>query len=255
MVDPAAVQLMLETINTERAAIGAPPLSWDRDLAAVAQRQSVWMARAGRLGHSQDGATFQARLRQVGWRLAPGAGAAENVALAFGDRADEAAVRGLHRALETSPGHRRNYLNPAFRRVGAGLATGVVQGAPAVLAAQTFAAANDAPVLTGVAYEDRDGDGAYDIGEGLEGVRVTARPTLGARAEARASTRPGGGYDLVLSPGGWRVSFAAPGGATAETTVHVGARNVKADLVVTGAGAAQSLTITAPTTAIRSARR
>ena len=91
-------------INDFRHAHGVPQLAWDEAAHAKAKAWSAKMAADGRLSHSRlsDGLP-------VGWRYL-----GENVAM-------NTSIEGAMRALEASPGHRANILNPRFTRVGVGV--------------------------------------------------------------------------------------------------------------------------------------
>ena len=96
----------LTDVNAYRQANGLPALQWDEDVYNKAHEWSQHMADAGVLSHSRlaDGVP-------AGWhRLG------ENVAMA--PTLDSAMT-----ALENSPPHRANLLNPGFDRI----AIGVVQ--------------------------------------------------------------------------------------------------------------------------------
>ena len=84
--------------------------------------------------------------------------------------------------------------------------------------------------LTGVAFDDKDGDKFYDPGEGLSGLTVTATSSSGAKFTA--TTEPAGGYDMVLAPGTYSVAFSGTNivSPTAKT-IAIGSLNVKVDLV------------------------
>lgn len=88
--------------------------------------------------------------------------------------------------------------------------------------------------VTGVAYEDRDGDGAYSMGEGIEGLRIES-----GGAGTATVTSASGGYALPI-PGGVGtftvVATGDPGGASAafprtETEVTLSGSNVKLDFL------------------------
>jgi hypothetical protein len=96
--------------------------------------------------------------------------------------------------------------------------------------------------LCGVAYNDADGDGFYDVGEGLGNVNVSARrlsdnaifrtTTYGALFYNDSAGAPSGGYTLRLQPGTYDV--IATGGGLGNVQVQypavvIGARNVKRD--------------------------
>ena len=91
-------------INDFRHANGVAQLAWDEAAHVKAKAWSHEMARAGRLSHSvlSDGLP-------AGWRYL-----GENVAM-------NTSIEGAMRALEASPGHRANLLNPRFTKVGVGV--------------------------------------------------------------------------------------------------------------------------------------
>ncbi|MFZ1469968.1 MAG: CAP domain-containing protein [Paracoccaceae bacterium] len=81
--------------------------------------------------------------------------------------------------------------------------------------------------LLGVVIDDRDGDAFYDIGEGMGGVTVTATGTAGTFT---TQSWGAGGYQMVLPPGAYSVSFTGGGLiGTAVYSVTIGAANIKVD--------------------------
>ena len=94
-----------------------------------------------------------------------------------------------------------------------------------VWAVQTAYRSGGPVFLTGTVFEDLDGDGIMDAGEGLPGVTVTAGP-------GSAVTNAGGGYTLQVAPGKHLISAEGPGfSGVASTKVRVGEYNVLADFV------------------------
>lgn len=86
---------------------------------------------------------------------------------------------------------------------------------------------NANPFLTGVVFDDLNGNGRYDTFEGLEGVRVSA-----GTFETRTS--PGGGWSLQVTPGTYTVR--ASGGelensADVDNVVVVAGTNVEVDFI------------------------
>jgi hypothetical protein len=57
-----------------------------------------------------------------------------------------------------SPGHRANLLNTNYREIRIGFSTGDYQGREAAMVTQNFGRQRDKPMLTGVAFNDADGD-------------------------------------------------------------------------------------------------
>jgi hypothetical protein len=87
------------------------------------------------------------------------------------------------------------------------------------------------PYLLGVAYQDNNSNGAYDVGEGLPNVDVQVMP-----GDYRAKTRPSGGYSLPrgTTSGDLIVTFSGQG-LQAPVSIPVSAmpgQNVKADLAL-----------------------
>ena len=106
---------LLIMVNRVRQTHGRlSPLIMDPALRSTARRHSQDMALQGYIGHgSLDGRSIQDRL---GWTLRPGTRVGENVA------AVQTVEQG-HSGFVRSSGHLRNILDPAFRRVGIGVAT------------------------------------------------------------------------------------------------------------------------------------
>lgn len=118
-VDPAAELEMLELVNKERAKVGAPPLVADETLRQVARAHSMDMWKRQYFAHENpDGLDPFDRMELGGAEYRT---AGENLALA---RTTERA----HEGLMNSPGHKRNILDPEFRRVGIGVIDGGVYG-------------------------------------------------------------------------------------------------------------------------------
>jgi Ca2+-binding RTX toxin-like protein len=82
--------------------------------------------------------------------------------------------------------------------------------------------------LTGVAFDDLDGDRLYDIGEGLGSANVSITNSV-TGAVTSITTSAAGGYSLALAAGTYSVSFSASGYAEQTSTVTIGAANVKLD--------------------------
>ena len=106
---------VLNAVNHIRAAHGLRPLTLHPALQKAADRQSLIMAKTGRMAHTAArGYDFKSRLARVGYRGL----AAENIA-----RGQESLSRVL-RGWLNSPGHRRNMLHPRMRYLGLSVARG-----------------------------------------------------------------------------------------------------------------------------------
>jgi len=80
--------------------------------------------------------------------------------------------------------------------------------------------------LTGTVFDDLDGDGAMDSGEGLPGVTVTA-------GGFNTTTNAGGGYSIEIPAGEYTIAVTAGNGfeGTSTASIHVAGYNVGADFV------------------------
>lgn len=209
-----------------------PPLAPNPALLAAARRHGVWMIAADVFAHDGEaGSTPADRAAAEGYGWPVG----ENIAFQGTTGAleiDADLVRAQHAGLFRSPGHRENMLSAPWREIGAGQATGafamdgVVYDASMVVV--KMGASRGPAFLTGVVIDDRDGDGFYDPGEGVGGVRVTA---TGAAGVFETETAPAGGYALALPAGAYAVAFERDGLARV-VEVEIDAVNVKRDALV-----------------------
>ena len=109
----ARAQLLLR-VNALRATAGVPGVQADPRLDAVAQAYADRMAAQHFFAHiAPDGETLTDRLEKAGYAYRF---SGENLGMA------SSGPLAAHLAIEESPGHRKNLLDPAFDRVGFGLA-------------------------------------------------------------------------------------------------------------------------------------
>lgn len=140
--------------------------------------------------------------------------------------------------MQTPPGHRENIMRSTVREVGISIvnennpATGV---GPLVIT-QDFGSRFDigGAWLVGVVFDDTNQNARYTAGEGLAGVTVQiSRP---GTATQTTTTMTAGGYQALLQPGTYTVTFSGGALPTPVTrSVTVGAANVKLDYVVPAA--------------------
>ena len=225
-------QFLLELINAERAKVGAQPLAFDGDLNEAAELHSQWMINTDTFSHTgSGGSNFTTRMKNAGYQLTGAWSAGENIAWASlrGAPGYQDEMQLLHTGLMNSPSHKANILNVNFKEVGLGVEVGQYKTYQAAFITEDFAKSGTATFLTGVAFDDMDGDKFYDPGEGLAGLSVTATSSSGAKFVA--TTEAAGGYDMTLAPGTYTVSFSGSGIATTTKQVTIGSLNVKLDLV------------------------
>lgn len=233
MVQPSAYeQYLLELINSERAKAGAQPLVFDSDLNEAAEGHSKWMLATDTFSHTGSGGSNAGqRMTSAGYAFSGSWSWGENIAWAttrsptgFQDE-----VLLLHTNLMNSSGHRANILNANYREVGLGFEVGDYGGREGAFVTEDFARSGSSVFLTGVAFDDRDGDRFYDVGEGLGGLTLTAVSNTGATYTT--TTYGSGGYDLALPPATYTVTFSGPGIQTTSKQATVGSQNVRLDLI------------------------
>lgn len=136
----------------------------------------------------------------------------------------------LHTNLMNSAGHKANILNANYREVGLGFEVGDYGGREGAFVTENFARSGSGVFLTGVAFDDQDGDHFYDVGEGLGGLTLTAVSSTGVTYTT--TTYGSGGYDLVLPPATYTVTFSGAG-IIQDTAMQatIGSSNVKLDLI------------------------
>ncbi len=226
-------QYLLELINAERAKVGAQPLAFNDNINTAAELHSQWMINTDTFSHTgAGGSSFTTRMANAGFNFVAPWGAGENIAWASlrGDPGYQDEVLLLHVNLMNSSGHRANILSPTYREVGLGFVVGQYGSWQAAMVTEDFAKSGTSLFLTGVAFDDKDGDKFYDLGEGMAGLTVTATNTSGVKYTT--TTEPAGGYDMTLASGTYTVVFSGPAIATsAPKQITIGSLNVKVDLV------------------------
>ena len=130
--------------------------------------------------------------------------------------------------MQTPAGHRANMLNSGFREVGIGVVDGVNGTVGPQLVTQDFATAPGAtPFISGVVYYDFNGNGFYDIGEGIGGVTVNS-----PGSKYYAVTANSGAYAIpITTNGNYTLTFSASGLSTQFVASVSSLQNVKIDYV------------------------
>lgn len=139
-------------------------------------------------------------------------------------------------------GHRLNMLSDTFREIGVGQVVGTMphNGITynAAIVTHNFGARGSGFFITGVAYNDTNGNRFYDVGEGRGGVNV-------AVGGASSTTEGPGGYSVAHAGGTVLVTFSGGGLAqSVAVTVAGGDHSVKVDLIgQNGVAVSQSATL------------
>lgn len=135
--------------------------------------------------------------------------------------------------MQNPAGHRLSIHNGSFKEVGIGVVNGTnTNGATTVgpqLVTQDFGNPGNATFVTGVVFDDLNGNSFYDIGEGVSGVRVDVDGSA-----FYAISSDSGGYSIPVDGGGtYDVSFAGGGFAPFNaSTTSISGENVKVDYIL-----------------------
>ena len=217
-----------------------PPLAFHPDLITAARNHSKDMDANNFQGHtSSNGDDLSKRYAKVGYASQGMYG--ENVA------AYSESVWHGHCGLnvdwgeqnQIDLGHRENIMNfksAVYTEIGVGIlfnGKGLMQGSvgPYVVT-QTFGTRMQR-YITGVVFADKNNNGFYDLGEGLEGV--TIKPSRGTFYAVSSTS---GGYAIPFTGSG-SVTVTASGGnlsAPVTKTIDFTGENTKVDFVPASAG-------------------
>jgi len=225
----------MEMFNKEMGELkSAPPLVMNLKLLEAARKHSHYMIKNG-LGHvevqGKDGfvaASFGERIQAAGYS---GSGAGENCFArapgAYGSHAgfaidasgpDSKGPGGM----QPERGHRRNMANSGFREVG----PGALPNGNALSVTHNFGNRNVPRLAGGVVFTDKNGNGFYDVGEGLGGVKISGSDG------SSTTTWKSGGYALDLK-GAAKITLNAEfAGVSFSKGFEAGAENVKFDWIV-----------------------
>ena len=240
----------------------AQPLSWNPLLLNCAQSRAEFLNDSDQFFSGQNPHTFggtdpEQRINAAGYPMHlsteyngpttsggffPGPeNVAENVSIGSGPFSGAKLVATIlqqHNDLFTDTtvagrGHRMSMMLTYWREIGIGISAGSDNGQnktwDSLYTVQNFGRiANSTPFITGVVYQDTNGNGFYDPGEGIGGIRVDVPGT-----NFFAITSSSGGYSVPV-PGNGNYTATFSGGAIGNTqrpvTVSSGL-NAKLDLV------------------------
>jgi Ca2+-binding RTX toxin-like protein len=213
---------------------GAPlqVLAPNSQLEAAAQAHSEWMLANDIFSHSgAGGSTPGDRMAAAGYRFTGTWAWRENLSWvgSTGQIDMDAAVTQHFDSLYASPGHRATTFTANLREIGIAQVAGqFTQGGTAFnssMVTQNFALSGSAVFVTGVVYDDADGNDFYGIGEGLGGLTITAAGTMATSAAA-------GGYGIRVTAGAAvAVTLAQAGASLATLTMDLRNGNGKLDLI------------------------
>jgi Ca2+-binding RTX toxin-like protein len=220
------------------------PLAMNTLLIDAARSHGSWILDADTFSHTGEaGSSPGQRMAEAGYAFTGGWAWGENIAMRVG-MIEAGTVEQLHEQLFLSADHRLNLMNGTFREVGVALVEGDYEYGPpygiwsSVTLTQNFAKSGSLPFLLGAAFDDRDGDGFYDLGEGIGSLKVVIR-NMATGAAKTVETWSAGGWQAALGPGSYEVTFSGAAlPAPVTLGVGTGAENTKLDLVLGAAPAA-----------------
>lgn len=222
----------LNLMQTQFDAIAAaPPLAMNAQLLAAARLHSGDMFTNEYQGHTNaDGSSPGDRIKAQGYNAQT---YGENVfayaySVFYGHAGFEVDWGPGTGGMQTPPGHRENIHYRSFREVGVGVVDGTNGPVGPQLVTQDFATQpSSTPFITGVVYYDLNGNGFYDVGEGIGGVTVQVPGSA-----YFAITADSGGYTIpVTTNGDYTMTFSAPGLFTNRVATIAGQANFKVDYV------------------------
>jgi uncharacterized protein YkwD len=236
------VQTTLQYYNVDlsqvRSAIAgsAPrqPLAWNDNLAAAAVWQSQDQANTGIQSHTgSDGSSASQRMERNGYtnRISSG----EN-AYAYSQSVDNAMEAFMIDWGVSSLGHRDNILQPtatpqtSYQSVGIGIVnTNKPSFGPEVITQDFGAQQGYTAQLLGVAFNDKNGSGAYGLGEGQGNVQIQAVNLATGQTSSVLTWDAGGGYQLPLTPGTYQITASVGNRVFSTQTLTMGTQNVEVD--------------------------
>ncbi len=255
------------SINGESFTIAntAQPLSWNPLLINCAQSRAQFLNDSDQFFSGQNPHTFggtgpQQRINAAGYAMNLGTeyngpttasgffpgpeNVAENVSIGSGAFTGSKLITTImqqHNDLFTDQtvagrGHRMSTMLTYWREIGIGVSAGKDNGQgntwDSLYTVQNFGRlANSMPFITGVVYQDTNGNGFYDPGEGIGGIRVDV---AGNNPSYFAITSASGGYSIPVGAGNGNYNVTFSGGAlgTVQRTANIAnGLNAKLDFV------------------------
>lgn len=222
--------------GTQITAERKSPLAHNLLLVDSARTHSQWMLDNDIFSHTgANDSTPGQRMAAAGYVFTGQWANGENIAYAGTtassiDLTDYAARH--HEGLFKSPGHRVNILSTNFRELGVGQKQGyfLSNGTNYLssMLTQNFARTGNNYFITGVIYNDLNGNEFYNVGEGISGATVRINGTV-------YSAFTTGAYSIPVTNGSYEVVISADSLQTDTTyNVQVTRGNVKVDLIQQG---------------------
>ncbi len=187
-------------------------------------KHAAWMISTDKFSHTgYGGSDAGQRMSKAGYKGVWG----ENIAYQPYGRSVEETINMQHASLMKSAYHRANLLTGYFQEVGYSQVIGGFRGSSGSMLTQNFGVRIEPKhaFITGVAYNDRNGNNFYNIGEGQGGIRFD-------NADGPdAVTASAGGYAVKVSQQSTVTINLGDNSEFGSVTIRVSFTNVKLDLV------------------------
>ncbi len=187
-------------------------------------KHAAWMISTDKFSHTgYGGSDAGQRMSKAGYKGVWG----ENIAYQPYGRSVEETINMQHASLMKSAYHRANLLTGYFQEVGYSQVIGGFRGSSGSMLTQNFGVQIEPKhaFITGVAYNDRNGNNFYNIGEGQGGIRFD-------NADGPdAVTASAGGYAVKVSQQSTVNINLGDNREFGSVTIRVSFTNVKLDLV------------------------
>ncbi len=187
-------------------------------------KHAAWMISTDKFSHTgYGGSDAGQRMSKAGYKGVWG----ENIAYQPYGRSVEETINMQHASLMKSAYHRANLLTGYFQEVGYSQVIGGFRGSSGSMLTQNFGVQIEPKhaFITGVAYNDRNGNNFYNIGEGQGGIRFD-------NADGPdAVTASAGGYAVKVSQQSTVTINLGDNREFGSVTIRVSFTNVKLDLV------------------------
>jgi len=200
----------------------------------AAAGHSLWMLATDTFSHTgAGGSTAGQRMANAGYVFSGSWTWGENLAW-YGTTGAvnlDALIEEHHEGLFLSKGHRANLMNESFREIGIAQEEGQFTSGGRVwnasMLTEKFAKSGSDVFVTGVVFDDANGNLFYDIGEGRGGAVFTVGATS-------AATPGPGGYSLKVAPSATALVDIDHGDFSGTLRLDVSGGNGKLDYVVDG---------------------
>ncbi|MDA1163095.1 MAG: CAP domain-containing protein [Planctomycetota bacterium] len=254
------VQTALDFFNVDGATLAnqfaglnpAPPLAWNEALYNAANAHNSLMIQNDLQSHQLPGeAGLLDRIVSAGydWQFSVRVGEnvfAYSLTPAYGHAAFVIDWGFGPNGIQNPAGHRVNMLDQGFQEVGISIteeSNPATDVGPLVISQEFGRRGNyGAPAVLGIVYDDLNGDGFYNAGEGLSGVNIELS---GPNGTFTTSSLTAGGYQIKV-PSGEYIATASGGSLGAsiqQFNVSVGGSNKKVDFEVSDLPASPTHTI------------